>query len=79
MFHVFTRTFRNRYADWRSLSLSLWFLSGGPAHISRSFDADEGSYEITPVTAPILEAIEITGLATILLVNGIAWIVRQAS
>ncbi len=70
---VFTGTFKNRYADWRPLGLSLWFLSGGPAHLSRAFDLRHHESHTTSV----LETIELKILTVILIANGLAWIIRR--
>ena len=73
LYRVFTGAFKNRYEDWRSLTLSLWFLSGGPAHFSKAFDLRHRESH----TTSILEAIEISVLVIILASNSIAWIVRR--
>ena len=73
--HVFARTFKNRYGDWWFLSLSLWFLAGGPAHFFRAFDL---RYHDSHTTS-ILETIEAAVLCVILIVNVIAWIIRRRS
>ena len=70
---VFARTFKNRYADWRSLSLSLWFLSAGPAHFFRAFDLRHHESH----TTSMLEAIEVAIFSVILIVNVVAWIIRR--
>ena len=33
-----TRTFSGDYADWRALSLSVFFVADGPSHCSKAFD-----------------------------------------
>lgn len=70
---IATRTFRNSYADWRSVTLSAWFVSGGPAHISKASDPrHQESHQTT-----MLQAVALSVLAVVLIANGIAWLVRR--
>jgi len=73
LYRVFTRTFRNRYGDWRSVGLSLWFVFGGPAHVSKALDP---RYHASHRTA-VLQEVEVFVLSCILISGGVAWIVRR--
>lgn len=73
LYRVFIGAFKNRYEDWRSLSLSIWFLSGGPAHFSNAFDLRHHESHTTSV----LDAVEVSCLSIILLASSAAWVVRR--
>lgn len=73
LYLVFRGTFKNRYEDWRSLSISLWFLSDGPALFFKGFDLRHHESQVTS----ILEGIALAFLCAILAANGIAYIIRQ--
>lgn len=70
---VFARTFRNCYADWHSLTLSVWFASSGPSHLSKAFDPRHHESDLTA----ILQVVALSVLAAVLIANVVAWALRS--
>ena len=66
------RKFKNTYGDWRSLGLSVWFITGGPAHLSRAFDLPHRESHLTS----LLNTVANTGLVLVLLATILACGVR---
>ena len=70
---VYRHSFKNTYGDWRTLGLSVWFLSGGPAYISKAFDQRHQESHLTS----ILQTIELFCLCFLLVGTLIAFVVRK--
>jgi hypothetical protein len=73
LYRISKHTFKNRYGDWRSLGLSLWIATSGPAYLSKAFDIPHHESHLTD----ILYMIELVVLYTILISFGLAWIIRK--
>ena len=67
--------FRDTYGDWRSLGLSVWFITSGPARLSRAFDFTHHNSSRTNV----LEGVEAVVLGVIIVVTLAVWIARRYS
>lgn len=70
---ILTRIFRNRYADWRSLTLGVWFVSSGPEHLSKAFNPRHHESDLTAT----LQTVALWFIAAILIANLVAWIMRR--
>ena len=70
---VAKRKFKNTYGDWRSLGLSVWFTTSGPARLSKAFDLPHQASHLTS----LLDNVAITGLACVLLATITAYGIRS--
>ncbi len=77
LYRIITKQFRNRYDDWRSLTLSVWFMSDGPAHLSKALDPRHQESHRTG----ILTTVAVCVFCALVAASSIAWIVcrRQRS
>ena len=77
LYRIITKQFRNRYGDWRSLTLSVWFMSDGPAHLSKALDPRHQESHRTA----ILTIAAVCVFCALVAANGTAWIIgrRQRS